>query len=320
MNNQLLKTGTKAKTSGLYYTVLIMAMLFASIIFGVAFAGVKVVSPDDNLLYTFISFALSGIVIIAVTLGFSIYNKQNILQVCGYQKTSAKYYLIAFFAFVAIFFGLGNLNEIFVDFLADNFGYKMQSIVLPKFTPLNYALVILTVCALPAVAEEVAMRGVLLSGIKSENIAIKALIGGFLFSIYHMNPAQTPYQFAVGFIFSLIAIKSGSTLPTTVAHFLNNFVIVSIEYFFPTFSFYGGAGVWSVVVPGLICLVAIVILLLIDNGDGEKMAKPDKTEKTVKAQNGETTQSSDGTLKEFFLTVSVGAFACLLIWVLGLFS
>ena len=314
MNNQILKTGSKAKNSGLYYTVLIISMLVASVVFAALFSGVKTTEPDDNLLYTFLSFAFSGVVIIAVTVGFSLYNGENIIQTCGYKKTSAKYYVIAFFAFVAIFFGLGNLNEIFVNFLIDNFGYKLQSVALPKFTPLNYALVVLTVCLIPAVAEEVAMRGVLLSGLKSGNIVINALIGGFLFSIYHMNPAQTSYQFAVGFVFSLIAIKSGSTLPTTVAHFLNNFIIINIEYFFPTFSFFNGAGIWAVVVPGLICLVAIVILLLIDAPESEKVAKPEND------SNAQNKDSSSGTLKEFFLSASVGAFACLLIWVLGLFG
>ena len=48
-----------------------------------------------------------------------------------------------------------------------------------------------------------------------------------------MNPAQTPYQLCVGGMFTWLALKSGSLLPSTAVHFLNNLIIVCFEYFAP---------------------------------------------------------------------------------------
>ena len=308
MKNSLLKAQNKASYSGLYFTVLVVAMLAMSVLLGLIFPNGNPSKPDENLAFTFLSFSLSGLTILGVTVYYSFANEEKILTTFKWQKTSLKYFLIAIFAFVAVFFGLGNLNEIFIDFLSEKFGYVANTVVLPTFTPLNYILVVLTVCVLPAVAEEIAMRGVILRGVTTGKIVVNALIGGLLFSFYHMNPAQTPYQFAVGFIFSLIAIKSRSTLPTTIAHFLNNFIVINIEYFFPTFSFFSGAGIWAVAIPAIICFVAIVVLLLIDKEDSSLIAKPVEGE-----------EIEDGSLKNFLLSASVGIVICLLVWITGFF-
>ena len=313
MKNSLLKAENKANYSGVYFSVLVVAMLAMSVLLGLIFPNGNPSKPDENLVFTFLSFSLSGLTILGVTVYYAFANQENILRAFQWKKTSVKYYLIAVFAFVALFFGLGNLNEIFIKFLSDNFGYTASAVVLPAFTPLNYILVILTVCILPAVAEEIAMRGVLLKGVNTGKPVVNALIGGFIFSLYHMNPAQTPYQFAVGFIFSLIAIRSNSTLPTTLAHFLNNFVVVNIEYFFPAFSFFGGAGVWAVALPGIICFIAIVVLLIID---GEK---PVEKESVQKAKNEEI-ELEDGSVKGFILSALVGVVICALVWITGFFA
>lgn len=312
MKNSLLKTDNKAKYSGLYFSVLVVAMLATSTLLALIFPNANLDNPDGNLLFTFFSFALSGLTILGVTVYYAFANEENLLQTFQWKKTSAKYYLLAVFAFVAVFFGLGNLNEIFIDFLSDKFGYVAHAVTLPSLNPFNYIMVVLTVCILPAVAEEIAMRGVVLKGVQTGKTVVNALIGGFIFSIYHMNPAQTPYQFAVGFIFSLIAIKSQSTLPTTIAHFLNNFVIINIEYFFPTFSFFGGVGIWSVAIPGLICFVALVVLLIIDGGDSNEKSE-------VKENGAQNYKEQSGSVKEFILTALVGLIVCLLVWILGLF-
>ena len=217
------------------------------------------------------------------------------MEYCGYKKTELKYYLLAVGLFVSVFFGLANLNNLFIDFLADSFGYSPSVVELPRLTPANYVLVILTLCILPAVTEEIALRSVVQSGILSGNIIVNALIGGLLFALFHMNPAQTPYQFAVGFCFSLLSAKSKSTLPTTLAHFLNNLAVVTVEYFFPTLFTVGGWVTTAFTVLGVVCLVGIIALIIID--------KSEKQEK--------------GNLKVFFTCGLAGIVACALMWILN---
>lgn len=285
-------------SSGLYFSFLVIFVITLSVIFS-AFALSKgaVEELSTKTWYVFTSFALSPLAIIAFTLVFTYFKGESIIKTCGWQKTELKYYVIALMAFISVFFGLGNLNTAFVDFLSKKFGYTANAITLPAFSVTNYLLVILTVCILPAIAEEVAMRGILLRGIKTNGVLLKATIGGLLFSLYHMSPMQTPYQFAVGFVFSLIAIKSSSTLPTTVAHFLNNFAIVTIEYFCPTLLASKGGFTTVITVVATACLGMVIALLLIDKNCKEKLEK--------------------GSLKNFFLYASFGIFICLAMWLSG---
>ena len=85
-----------------------------------------------------------------------------------------------------------------------------------------------------------------------------------------MNPAQTPYQFAVGFAFSLLAIKSGSILPSAVAHFLNNLAVVCIEYFFPSFIFVGEMAVVVSILGSVVFVFALVLLLMEKGGKNQE--------------------------------------------------
>ena len=300
MQSERLLNCEKERFSGVYFSALAVLMLVANLVFSVFLASS---GRSEELIktpwVTFLSFSVSGIVIICITAFFSYTKKIPIVEICGWKRVEPKYYLIAVLTFLAVFFGLGNLNSAFISFLEKSVGYKSNAVELPPLSVPNYLMVTLTVCILPAVTEEVAMRGVIQSGVKSGNLIINALIGGFIFSIYHMNPSQTPYQFAFGFVLSIIAIKSRSTLATTIAHFLNNFAIINIEYFCK--SAFNFQGVWLAVaiVLGLSLLVGIVYYLL----------KKEKTEDLEK-----------GSLKAFFISAIPGLIVCLLMWIANLFA
>lgn len=286
-------------SSGLYYSFLIISIVIFSVLFSMLIA---MVGETANLAskdwYIFLSFSVSPIAITAATLILVYLKGDSLFSVCGFEKCENKYYLIALVAFVAMLFGLGNLNTIFVEFLSKKLGYKPTQMTLPKFSAINYALVILTVCVLPAITEEVAMRGIVLKGIKSGNVIVNAVIGGLLFSLFHMSPMQTPYQFAVGFVFSLIAIKSGSMLPTIIAHFLNNFAIVTVEYFSPTI--FADLDIWTyaLIIPAIIGLVIVVAMLLKDGKNKE--------------------QANKDCLKNFFMGAIAGIFVCAFMWTMSL--
>ena len=80
MKNSLLKTDNKAKYSGLYFSVLIVAMLATSTLLGLMFPNADLNNPDGNLLFTFFSFALSGLTILGVTVYYAFANEENLLQ------------------------------------------------------------------------------------------------------------------------------------------------------------------------------------------------------------------------------------------------
>ena len=285
-------------SSGLYYSFYIVFIVIFSVIFAAITATIGV---NQNLaekdLYILLSFTVSPIAAIVLTLLFVYVKGGSLLEISGLKKCEKKYYIIAIVAFATMLLGLGNLNTIFVGFLSKKFGYIAEQMVLPEFSVGNYFLVVLTVCILPAITEEIAMRGVVLRGIKSGNLIANAILGGLLFSLFHMNPMQTPYQFAVGFVFSIIAIKSRSTIPTIVAHFLNNFAIVTTEYFCPNLFANLGACQYAIIVPAFVGLVALVVFIIKDGSNTEKVKKD--------------------CLKNFFMGALAGIFICTFMWTMA---
>ena len=283
---------------GIYYSFLIIAMIAFSAMFVVftALLG-NTASIGNKTWYILLSFSLSPLVIILTTLLFVWLRGDSVIKNFGWQKCDKKYYFIALIAFITVFLGLANANSTFVEFLSEKFGYDASGITLPEFSITNYLLVILTVCILPAVAEEIAMRGIILKGIKSGNVILNAVFGGLLFSLFHMSPMQTIYQFVVGFVFSLIAIRSGSTIPTTITHFLNNFAIITIEYFCPTLFADLGGWMIAITIPMTICFALVTVWLIVCEKNKEEGSKQ--------------------RLKNFTIYALAGIFICTFMWTMS---
>lgn len=84
-------------------------------------------------------------------------------------------------------------------------------------------LVLLIVGLLPAVCEEVVFRGVLLRGLGTQfHPWVAGLLSAVIFAGYHLSLAQLVPMLIVGMVFALLALRSGSTAPTMLAHALNN--------------------------------------------------------------------------------------------------
>jgi sodium transport system permease protein len=86
----------------------------------------------------------------------------------------------------------------------------------------------LVLAVLPAVCEELAFRGFILSGLLrglSPRTAI--LLGSFLFAVYQMNVFQFLPYFVFGLVLGLLAVRTGSVLPAMLFHLLHNFLVLA---------------------------------------------------------------------------------------------
>lgn len=286
-----------------YFSVAVVSILLASVIFSFIFivSGVSNDAVLDKNWYKYLSYVLTPTAVSLSLVLFTETNGERLTEVCRVNKTSVKYYLYALLLTAATFFGLSGLNGYFIRFL-QKFGYKYPEQSLPTFSAVNIILTVLTVCVIPAVTEEAFFRGVLTRSLEGANTVIACLTGGLYFSLFHMNPAQTPYQFVLGFCYTLLAVKSGSVFPTVIAHFLNNLIIVILYYAVPTFDgFTGVVGIIATAL-GTAASVAFVVLLFIGRkGEAEK----EKDEYRYD-------------YKTFFLYSAIGVLACVFIWVSGL--
>jgi sodium transport system permease protein len=87
---------------------------------------------------------------------------------------------------------------------------------------------------LPAVCEEVAFRGYILTGLEDGHrtrsaILLQALLFGFLHVLLSLFQ-QLFNATLLGIVLGLLAVRSRSLLPGIVFHFLNNAMAVSLAY------------------------------------------------------------------------------------------
>ena len=230
--------------------------------------------------------------------------RQPVKEFVVKQKCHWKYFVVALLLQIGLL-SLSSLNDLFLRFL-EKFGYVNTPTPLPSMDGFGIVWVVITVALLPAVCEEFLFRGVILDGLRSFGKVGAILLCGGLFSLFHQNPAQTIYQFCCGAAFALVAIKSGSILPTMLSHFINNATILLLtkfnatEFTLPVFI--------TVLCVASVCLIgSLIYLIFLDkNQEPKSTAHPEKQEemRTNKAER-----------KNFALFSVLGVAVCVIGWV-----
>jgi len=299
----LLGEPTKAKASGVAFSLATILPQILAVVFVILTA--KILSDSTQPLpdwYLYFNYLLPQISFALTAFFFLRYTRTPIKTAFEKQKCPSKYYLVAVCLQIGLL-SLSWLNGWFLEFLGQ-FGYEDSGILLPSMDGFGFVGVLLVVAALPAIFEEIMFRGVLLSGLRSFGKTGAVLLCGALFAIYHQNPAQTIYQFCCGAAFALVALRSGSILPTVLAHFLNNAAILTLAKFgieeFPT-----PVSIVFLIVSAVCLLGSLVYLVFID-----------KTEK-VDTNGVENTPKQEK--KRFFFAAAAGIAVCAVIWVSALF-
>ena len=290
---ELLGEMTEAKTSGLAFSFAallpyVLSVIFAIVgaIFGLFYEGCE---KDDWYLY--VSYLLSQVSFALTAVAFFTLSKTSVKTVIG--KPKAMDFVLA----IVLQFGmlsLANVNSWFLEFLK-TLGLSAPVPKIPSLDGFGFVGVLFVVALLPAIFEETLFRGNLLKGLKGFPVWAAAMICGALFSIFHQNPAQTIYQFLCGTAFALIVLRSGSILPTVVAHFLNNALIICAE------KYAWRLDTLPIMIDSAVCLVWALAYLIVGLVGMNKNSEQKTVEKSDK--------------KHFFLTASVGILLCVINWV-----
>ena len=219
-------------------------------------------------------------------------------------KTKPKYFLIGLLLIFGLLFSLNSLNDLLVK-LFELMGYTRKPPQLPDFTGWKVVPALIVIAVLPAIAEEILFRGILLNGAQSGTGSILAIVfSGLCFSLYHGSVEQTIYQFICGCLFAFLAVRSRSIAPSIVIHFLNNAIIIIFcacgltdmqtgELLIPA-----AVQITLTVLSGL-CLVGGIIWLVLDKGGLKKREK--------------------GGFSKFIIGAAVGIIAMTVMWVANLF-
>ena len=309
LSYRLLGAPTPAKASGLSFS---LATLFPSILMVVVLAICAAVGllADKKYAerdwYRYIAYLLPQTAFALVAIFYLRYRQIPLTQAIRRQKCHPKYFLWALLLQVGLL-SLTELNSLFLLFL-ERFGYQPTPIVLPSTNGWGLVGVLVVVALLPAITEEVFFRGILLDGVKSFGFVKAVLLSGALFALFHQNPPQTVYQFCCGAAFALVALRSGSVLPSMLSHLCNNAFII-VLYALQIESIPTPVYLPYIILSAVCLAVSLVYFIWMDKSkpDGEEQGE----EKKEKVKNER---------KSFFMFACAGIALCLLTWVSALFA
>ncbi len=116
--------------------------------------------------------------------------------------------------------GISKYVDMFKQLLEET--YKI--LVVAK-SPSEFFVVVLIVALTPAICEELFFRGLIQHAFEEATPGLKgALLAGFIFGVYHINPFTLIPLVALGTFFGFLVYRSANLTVTMSAHFFNNFV------------------------------------------------------------------------------------------------
>lgn len=212
------------------YLKAVFGLLAVNLLFGLVAMGVTAAGgadPTKNGLFNYAVMALMQ----AVNAGVVVWH-------CRKNRTRPDYSIrnpvklptigIAVLAGAVSLFGFYGMAFAFEAFL-NVVGYVGQ-VNIPFTSPAEIAVGVIMTVAVAPVCEELVYRGALLSGLRRGFPWWAAvLLSGLAFSLMHMNPQQTVYQFFLGCVCALLALSSGSVIPAVVIHAASNLLAVLVE-------------------------------------------------------------------------------------------
>ena len=93
----------------------------------------------------------------------------------------------------------------------------------------SYIILLLLIAVLPAITEEITIRGVVLSGYEDKNIYLSCAITGLLFGIMHLDPQQFLYAAVLGFVLALVVRITNSIFASALIDFLINGTSITLQ-------------------------------------------------------------------------------------------
>lgn len=291
---------TPYKAAGAF-TISMLAVIVAYLIAGIIIYLIQdKIDLQTNPVYIFCSFF---IISLALAVGsFITYKRQKLLLADVTEIKFSKNYIIVIVCIaIGALFGLSSLNDYFVMFL-EKFGYVADNVNLPPKSFWSVVFSIIFIAFIPAVVEEFLFRGLMLKGAESFGKIQAVLVTAAAFSLYHMSPAQTIYQFVIGVIYAIVALTSKSIIPTMILHFLNNFLIIIWHYLLPDLIIEGTLKIILCVIGVL--LVIVGVLLSVKGFDFKK----------------EKSQYKKIEIIDYLVAILPGFAICLVMWIANLFA
>ncbi len=246
-------------------SIFMLGVCFSSIIAIIlSYALINVnVSFDGMTLVNWLGYPLIQLAFVGVVLIYSKIRKVDIISVARVRKPASvrQLILIPFIAIATILVFLPLANA-WVSFL-DVIGFKGSGASMPNYSNAGvYFLSLLLMAVIPALGEELFIRGSVFSGLSTRSTWFSILISALFFSLMHQNPLQTVHQFGLGVVLALVMVLSRSIWACVLLHFFNNFISITLTAYLPQIdAIYVQLGYYNWLVGALSVVIGLVLLV-----------------------------------------------------------
>lgn len=191
--------------------------------------------------------------------------------------------------------------------------------------PMQLAPLIIVASIIPAVSEELLFRGTIANALSHGKAPYwkGVLISGALFSLFHMNPAQTIHQFALGCLLAVLVYRSGSVWTAAIIHLFNNVTSVLLAYFVEETGFYTDYAIWIFLAGAAVAVAAFCGYMLTAkvNKNTAYFAANEENADIDSLSAQETQLNSETILQKGSSVVFIVAIViCAILWLVSLFS
>lgn len=129
-------------------------------------------------------------------------------------------------------FSLNSLAEIWENvFPLPDFIVQIYERIFHRDQAYGFYFDMLQIAVVPAFAEELLFRGLILTGLLqrfSPTVAI--VLSAAIFALYHLDPWHLPFLFVLGVFFAAVYVKTNNLGLAMLAHFINNTIGVILYY------------------------------------------------------------------------------------------
>ena len=211
-----------AKSGGFIYTVTLILFLIISLVGRTVLTALNV---SDTAYYA-VSSLFSVSAFLCAACFYARFNREKRF----FTKFAPVYVVPSVLLAAGMFLGLGFLNSLVAEGVK-SVGGVVSDVKIPLDTPFQYVLFTVLLCVFPAIAEEIFFRGILTESLSGVNKTAGVFTVALCFALYHGSVAQLFYQFIYGLGLGFLTLKAKSIIPAIIAHFTNNFTVLSFTYF-----------------------------------------------------------------------------------------
>lgn len=203
---------------------------------------------------------------------FVIFNHKKDNKIIDRPKTSKVflYLLIGIVAFFALSPIVNCVNTLLVQIgiTPTPIPYKLDTA--------GYIVSIFSLVILPAITEELLMRGTILKGMKDYGKAFSIILCAIMFTLFHMSLSQVVFQLLMGMLLAVIMYKENNILYTILVHAVSNFISLTFSFLDISLVF----NHWTYILLAIILFVAFLIAIMYFIFKGNKNSKIAKISKT----------------------------------------